>query len=544
MISAGRLLQVAFASLVTALSVQSCLHPTPQPPQPLPVRPVVVWVQTAAGALEGAQVAYGGFSGATAADGHVGFDLPQVASHVNVAVLAAGFQPYSQEVDLPTGPAGVDLCVCQAPPPGMIALSPLRPLVQARKGWVRLRGRAWLDDDGDFRPLGATLMWALYGWHEGDRARVEQQLAHLRDHRFDSVRILAEVGWPGETIDPRWPDYDDTLTSFIDAAYDAYGLRTELTIIGGGTGYNPVVLAQRLVGLLDGRQHKILYAEMSNEMQSMDAPTARKMIDVLRPLGVILIPSNCDRIGCDLTQLVAETGADAGAMHLDRDLTSPLDYDWRQVRQPWEASRVNVAVALNEPVGPRSSIEENIDPLQLAMYRLDGIISGAGAYVLHNGAGVSGRVDPYHNRPANLWEVPGIDAIEDAVRSVDRYIPIDAENWRKANTSGAPGQWVDNPLIVDGVWPSDGGDHGVVRLISAYSDREFVSLALGARNAVTITSRWSADVTVTKFSGEAGYGSPMTTETVSTNRPIAAGATFVLHGPPDAHAAYVVRGMR
>ncbi len=540
----GRLLQIAFAALATALSVGSCLpHPPPQPPQPLPVRPVVVWVQTAAGALEGASVAYGGFSGATAADGHIGFDLPQVVSHVNVAVQAVGFQPYSQEVDIPVGPAGVDLCVCQAPPPGMVALPALRPLVQARHGQVRLRGRVWLDDDGDFRPLGATLMWALHGWRV-ERERVELNLAHLRDHRFDSVRILAEVGWLGNEIDPTWTDYDQTLTSFINTAYDTYGLRTELTIIGGGTGYPPMQLAQRLVGLLDGRQHKILYLEMANEMQFMDAPTARQMISVLRPLGIIMIPSNCERIGCDLANLVSETGADTGAMHLDRDLTSPLDFDWRQVRQPWEASRVPFAVTLNEPVGPRSSIEENIDPLQLAMYRLDGIISGAGAYVLHNGAGVSGRVDPFHNRPANLWEVPGIDAIEDALRSVDVHIPADAENWRKANTSGAPGQWPDNPLAVDGVWPSDGGDHGVVRLISAYSDREFVSLALGARNTVTITSRWSADVTVTKFSSEAGYGSPMTTETVFTNRPIAEGASFVLQGPPDAHAAFVIHGIR
>lgn len=411
-----------------------------------------------------------------------------------------------------------------------------KPARTARRGRVRLDRRVFVDDDGPFRPLGATLMWALYGWHEGDRARVEQQLAHLSKHGFDSVRILAEVGWPTETIDPAWPDYDELLTSLIDCIYDTYGMRTELVLSGGGTGYPPVTLAHRISELLVGREHKILYLECANEMQGVNIPLLTRMVPILQRTGIPVAATNGERVEIPTGEIMYLTGADVATVHPDRGVTTPDDADWRQVRQIWDWQGLPSPVANNEPPGPRSSIEENVDPLQMAMMRACGFICGSGAFVLHNGAGVSGRVDPFHNRPANLWEVPNIDAIEDAVRAVDDLVPVGAENWPKANT-----WWLDNPLVIDS-GTTVGEDHGAVCCKTAYTDDQFCSILLGVKNFVRCTTRGSWRVTATKCSAPALFG-PMTTS-VELEQHVQEGQGFSLSGVPDAHVAYVIRGAR
>jgi hypothetical protein len=146
--------------------------------------------------------------------------------------------------------------------------------------------------------------------------------------------------------------------------------------------------------------------------------------------------------------------ADIMTIHPARD---PGDDGWRNVRQAWDVKDMPYLVAFNEPVGPRSSVAECTDPLQLAMFRMTGIVCGGGEFVLHNGAGVAGIVDPAHNRPANLWEVPGIDAIMRAVRSVDAALPLRASDGQKWNTG-----WPGCPFVADAFWP-DGADHGVNR---------------------------------------------------------------------------------
>src|SRR5439155_3322615 len=77
---------------------------------------------------------------------------------------------------------------------------------KARHGIVRADHRTIVDDDGAFYPLGATMMWSLWGW-KNDRDRLKQNLDFLKRHHWDYVRILGEVDWAGEEIDPNWPDY-------------------------------------------------------------------------------------------------------------------------------------------------------------------------------------------------------------------------------------------------------------------------------------------------------------------------------------------------
>jgi hypothetical protein len=170
--------------------------------------------------------------------------------------------------------------------------------------------------------------------------------------------------------------------------------------------------------------------------------------------------------------------ATLATVHMDRGFG---DGGWREVRQPWDWKDLRFPVAHNEPIGPRSSVAEEVDPLRLAMLRAVGLINGVGAFVLHNGAGVAGVVDPVHNRPANLWEVPGIDAVMDAVRGVDAIVPLhagDGNHWNNA--------WAGNPLVADAFW-SDGADHGVNRNYTVATPDGFISTESGVQGYVVLT---------------------------------------------------------
>ena len=78
-------------------------------------------------------------------------------------------------------------------------------------------------------------------------------------------------------------------------------------------------------------------------------------------------------------------------------------------RVPWDKDKILRGLeraCFKRPV-PETEIlrvAEEVDPMRLAMLRAVGLINGVGAFVLHNGSGVAGKVDPGHNRPANLWE--------------------------------------------------------------------------------------------------------------------------------------------
>jgi hypothetical protein len=199
------------------------------------------------------------------------------------------------------------------------------------------------------------------------------------------------------------------------------------------------------------------------------------------------VPNTTDVLADTLATYLQPGTANLLTIHMDRTFG---DGGWRAVRQPWDWKDFSYPIAHNEPIGPRSSVAEEVDPVRLATLRAVGIINGVGAFILHNGAGVMGKVDPAHNRPANLWEVPNIDAVMAAVRGIDAILPAhagDGQHWNNA--------WAGNPWVADAFW-GDGADHGVNRNYTVATPDGWISIEAGIADHVVMTPRQHSRVEV------------------------------------------------
>jgi hypothetical protein len=372
-------------------------------------------------------------------------------------------------------------------------LAQLEPSVKLRRGIVRAQGRNFVDDDGPFYPLGQTLFWALRGW-KFERERVKQNLDYLKTQKFDYIRILGEVDWAGNEVDPSWPDYEQVLGELMDYAYNKCGLRVELTILGGGHEDQAMSLTQKITSVVkNGREHMVLNFEVANESYQRNIS-----LEDMRGIGRFLrqqFPNHLVALSsAEGTQSYRDTGdfmadfkdvymrpdsANLGTTHMDRAYG---DLGWRIARQPWDFKDQPFPVSHNEPIGPRSSVAEEMDPIRLAMLRAVGIINGVEAFVLHNAAGVAGQVNIERNRPANVWEVPGIDHINEVVRRIDSFLPPyagDGQHWNNG--------WAGSPWIADNFW-AEGGDHGINRNYSVATPDGWISTESGIMNYVLLTA--------------------------------------------------------
>ncbi len=487
-----------------------CHKPTPVPPAPQPITPrflrtIGFVVYGTNGPLEGASVALDfGAAGQTITlvtngDGYAAHDIDTAQTTAQLNVTAAGYKPYSVSVDITNH--NVDLVVGGEPRPDQVACPALEPLVIARKGIVRADGRNFRDDDGLFYPLGATLFWSLRGW-KFEQERLKKNLTFLMSHRTDYVRILAEVGWAGNDIRPDWPDYDQIFTEFVDYCYDVCGMRVEVTLVGGGTPTNYVAFASRIASLIKGREHKILDLEVANEaFQNLtDTNVIKQMCRILRDNTPCLVAATSFDSAADSRAASADSmswGCNMATTHMDR---SNGDEGWRAIRQPWDWKGQPFPVSHNEPIGPLSSVAFTSDGSKLAMLRATGIICGVGAFVLHNGAGVAGVIDTVHNRPANLYEVPGIDAIMETVRNVDLGLRDLAADGNKYGP-----WWAGNPLppAADMIW-RDGHPNGVSQMYVSDSPNGWTACFDGIRNFCVVIPR---------NSGRLALFSPMTKTT-------------------------------
>lgn len=404
----------------------------------------------------------------------------------------------------------------------------------ARGGVVRLEGRSLVDDGGPFNALGATMMWAAWGY-KFDRARLEQNLQFLSDHGYHYIRALGVVGdyeqedyWEGREIDWRWPDYAEVIAGLTDLAYDKYGLRVEWTLIGDGQINIPdeadrYALVDTFVAMAAARPHKIMHFELANEAWQNgfagDAGRAqlRALTAYMRDESDNLVAASApEGHECETIQAIyAGEIADLATIHFDRDI-SKVEGPWRPVRQPWELQFcAGVPVGSNnEPIGPGASVAEENDPLRLVAGAITTHVSGLPLYVFHSRAGIRGD--------QNLWEMPGADAFV----HLRALVPGDLASWDLKNA-----HWPDSPFVVyageggqlypDTMWVDLAApDSGVVRAYGATRDQQFVVFPIGVLNDVTLAARRAMTFEVLE---------PLTGAVLHAQQ-LAAGEQFVLSG--------------
>ena len=335
------------------------------------------------------------------------------------------------------------------------------PVLEPRLGVVRLVNRSWVDDTGEFFPLGTTLFWALGGMKRGEQGRVFQNVSFARELGCDYVRILGQASWPGEDIDPFWSDYPTLLATFIDTAYDL-GVRTQITALTEGCA-DPLRAATIIRDVVNARRDKIVMLEAKNETK--DAGLVVVSANVAQILGQAGLPFGVGLGDASIETIEAESNKCQATVAFFHQERNPADDGARNVRQSWDMKAFNRAVCANEPPGPASSGSQENRPTRLAAMRAADTVCGAGAFCLHTGSGVFGRpmTGSYGTRYANLWEIPGIRVMAAAVHASVRHLPAGVTGWAKFNTQ--------HPVVVK--------SGQVNKLYGAKTGSQFVEIAIG-----------------------------------------------------------------
>lgn len=434
----------------------------------------------------------------------------------------------SCDSNLPTAPTVEDKPVPTEPAP------PAAPPVAgraARPGLVVADGNYFADGAGRFYPLGETLFWALRGW-KFERERVKQNIDFVGRQGFDYIRVLGQVDWAGDlATDVRWPDYVEQLQGLIDYAY-SQGLRTQLTLTGGGG--DAAVMIAKTREAIAGREQKIMFLEVANEAEQNWRGSQGSISQAARELRSffpgLVAPSRS--LSSEQAKGWIESGAaNLALFHFERDVTDARGI-WRTVVQPWGAREQRWPQDHNEPCGPRSSVNQCEEALHLVMTRATGIVLGTTGYTLHNGAGIYGQARPeYGGRPANVFEVSGIEEAMRALRGLDRIIGSNASDGEFTRDGLGP-----HPLGAD-KFVEEGG-RGIVRGYAVNRPDGFTQVLLGIKDYVTLTAR--EDYTLEFYD-------PMTGALVRGER-VSKGQSIRIEPGPAVDqrgmGAYIVKGRR
>lgn len=329
----------------------------------------------------------------------------------------------------------------------LTAIAP--PKAPARRGLVRLEGRAFADDGGPYLAVGASLFWATWGYRH-DRPRLERNLKFLADRGVDYIRVLGVVGprgWADRTVSAVDPQLETTWGGLTDLAYDVYGLRVQWTIFGGldttPTPADRAKVVDRFVAAMKSRPHKVQHVEVANEGYATgwaelrdEAKQLATRIRAETPFAVAV--SAPGAIG-DVASWYSGSSANLLTVHLPREVVGAGNIGtWRYVRQTWDPWLESpLPWTNNEGKGPQSSVEADDDPLRLTMYAgLTWLCGGAG-FVLHTGVGVrgGGLEDRERGRDANLWQVAHIEETLAGIKTLRKLLPPDLPNWQRHNSN-------------------------------------------------------------------------------------------------------------
>jgi hypothetical protein len=333
----------------------------------------------------------------------------------------------------------------------------------ARTGLVGLDGRRFVDGDGPYLAVGASLFWALWGYQH-ERARLEQQLDYLSRHGVDYIRVFGVIGprWEDRVIDPHDRAWDGDLAGLLDLAHGTYGLRVELTI-WQDTDLTPTpaertALVDRVAAIVAPRPQTIQYLEIANEGYATgwtDKKAEAQQLATRLRTNTAHVVAVTSPAGLDPQEIASWYGASSANLltpHLPREVVGDgLIGEWRYVRQTWDPWLATpLAWTNDEGKGPQSSVAEDDDPLRLTMYAALTWLCGGAGFVLHTGAGVGGGdiASQARGRVANIWEVANIDPTLAGISALRKLLPPDLPNWHRYNSNANfPGYpWDTQPI--------------------------------------------------------------------------------------------------
>jgi len=334
-----------------------------------------------------------------------------------------------------------------------LALQPVPPpLPPARRGLVTSSHHALGDADGLRFYLGGTAFWYL-GGYTTDRERVVQHAVWWQAHGADYLRLLLHASGSGaNAFDPNFRTNFDGLTALL----YAHGLRSQATIFGqfNGTAAQRQAVVNTVRDVVKAHPERFMSIEIANEAYANSFPNteARSYAkQLLAELPHQISVSAPEQDGCDDEVHQGQRTVYAGLTPLSRVLVT-LHYSrrtsgdgglWDPATQPWRGGHQfclggDERISDNEGIGPTSSVNQDNDPRRLATTVAVDIIGGGANHVVHVGSGVTGKVDPARNRPANVWEEVNIEAILKAITATRALFPPDAPNWNRGGSKDGP----------------------------------------------------------------------------------------------------------
>ena len=362
------------------------------------------------------------------------------------------------------------------------------PELPARIGRVQVVDHSLVDDGGPFLGLGVSYFTALWRYRN-DRPRWETDMAFLSRQGFNYMRILSMVGWygawSGREIAPiaftsreskhvvAWPDYWQAMAGLVDAAYDRFGMRTQITIFADAQlmpskADRIAHMGRILSDVVAGREHKVILIEIANEAWQNGFPgdegTAdlREFTRYLAGRTDVPIATTSNHEGSFET-LYRDSAADIATWHFSRDRSDANG--WRPVIDCRRLSEVPGCppVSSNEPIGPGASVASESDPVRLVLAATYAYASRLPMYVFHSEAGVFGRT--------RFEDTPAVGSF----RHMMYTLPCDLSNWRTSDDDDA-----DSPVVAE----------GCISMICSRSGTRIVCVPVGIRQeGATLVAR-------------------------------------------------------